>query len=140
MTVRLWAGASAAALGPRRGFQEHYGLYDGVTVLYTTLGREPVDTADDSALEHVCTVADAGTVGRHGRHGHAVLFGPEQTADPCFVSTDAAVMVNGSTNAGLGRDVRRRDGGIGTSDDNGAVCFSRKRCHSVEDHDGNVLY
>jgi hypothetical protein len=123
MTVRLSAGASAVAWGHGADFNSTTACTTGLAGLYATLGREPVDTTDDSALEHVCTVADAGTVRCHGRHGHAVLFGPEQTADPRFVATDAAVMMNGSANARFSRDIRRRNRGVRTSDDDGTVCF-----------------
>jgi hypothetical protein len=101
-------------------------LYDGLTALYATARRKLVDTTDGPALEHVCGVADAGTVSCDGRHRHAVLFRPKQTSDPRFISTDAAVMMNGSANACFDRDIRRVNCGIRTANDDGAVSFRRK--------------
>ena len=108
-------------VGPRRGFQKLRCLYDGLTGLYTTLGRKPVDTTDDSALEHVCLsptralfVATAAMPCR--------VVPPKQTADPRFISTDAAVMMNGSANASFGREIRRLNRGIRTANDGGSVC------------------
>lgn len=37
-------------LGPRRGFQELYGLYDGLAVLYAAFGRQFVGATDDPTL------------------------------------------------------------------------------------------
>jgi hypothetical protein len=75
--------------------------------LYATHGRKSVDTTDGPALEHVCGVADAGAVSRDGRHSHAMLFRPRQTSDPRLISTDAAVMMNGSASASFGPEIRR---------------------------------
>ena len=113
-------------VGPRRGFQKLHCLYDGLTALYATLGRKPIDTTDDPAFQHVCTVADAGAVSRDGRHRHAVLFRPKQTSDPRFISTDTAVMMNGGANASFGRVIRRVNRGIRTANNDGPICFWRK--------------
>jgi hypothetical protein len=101
-------------------------LYDGLTILYTTHGRNSVDTADDPALEHVCTVAYAGAVSRDGRHSHAVSFRPKQASDPCFISTDATIVMNSSPDASFGRDERRVYRGIRTANNDSAVSFWRK--------------
>ena len=81
-------GALPAAAGRssevvRRADLQDLGL---VRAIDRALGRKPVDTTDGPALEHVCAVADAGAVSRYGgRHGHAVLFRPDQTANARFI-------------------------------------------------------
>ncbi len=138
MKVRPTTGSSTSEWGPRHGFQKLSCLYDGLTALYATLCRKAVDTTDDPAFEHVRTVADAGAVSRNGRHRHAVLFRPKQTSDPRFISTDAAVMMNGGANAGFGREVRRVNRGIRTANNDGTLCFRRKLCHAVNHQNRNV--
>ena len=89
-------------------------------------------------VEHVCGVAGTGAVRRYGRHSHAMLVGPRQTAAPRLIPAYTAVMMDGNVNAISGRVTRRVSRGIRTANNDGTVCFRRKLYNAIDYQNRNV--